>query len=80
MNTIEYHAGRDDVACSSALIENALDVAKQVDYVVLVMGLDPTQEREKYDRLDLVHCCHIEILVLPVRGMLMGSDSDKDSE
>ena len=54
VNNTMYHAGCNDVACSSASIENAVDVAKQADYVVLVMGLDQTQEREKYDRLDLV--------------------------
>ncbi|KAJ9673794.1 hypothetical protein PVL29_023379 [Vitis rotundifolia] len=54
VNNTMYHSGCNDVACPSASIENAVDVAKQADYVVLVMGLDQTQEREKHDRLDLV--------------------------
>lgn len=53
VNNIMYQSGCNDVACSSASIEDAVDVAKQADYVVLVVGLDQTQEREKHDRLDL---------------------------
>ncbi|KAF1889974.1 hypothetical protein Lal_00025304 [Lupinus albus] len=54
-NTI-YHPGCDDgIQCASAEINQAVEVAKKVDYVVLVMGLDQTQERESHDRdqLDL---------------------------
>ncbi|XP_057528248.1 probable beta-D-xylosidase 7 isoform X3 [Amaranthus tricolor] len=51
---IKYHPGCNAVECSSAEVEQAVDIAKEVDYVVLVMGLDQTQEREKMDRVDLV--------------------------
>ncbi|XP_061351141.1 probable beta-D-xylosidase 7 [Gastrolobium bilobum] len=54
-NTI-YHPGcNDGPQCSSAQIDQAVEVAKKVDYVVLVMGLDQSQERESHDRdhLDL---------------------------
>lgn len=49
-----YHPGCDAVACSSPSIEKAVEIAQKADYVVLVMGLDQTQEREAHDRLDLV--------------------------
>ncbi|KAJ9146411.1 hypothetical protein P3X46_028681 [Hevea brasiliensis] len=52
-NTI-YHPGCDTVQCSSASIDKAVDIAKGADHVVLVMGLDQTQEREELDRVDLV--------------------------
>ncbi|XP_031266249.1 probable beta-D-xylosidase 7 [Pistacia vera] len=52
-NTV-YHPGCDTVACSSASIDKAVDIAKGVDHVVLIMGLDQTQEREDHDRLDLL--------------------------
>ncbi|KAJ9167041.1 hypothetical protein P3X46_021723 [Hevea brasiliensis] len=52
-NTI-YHPGCDTVQCSSASIDKAVDIAKGVDHVVLIMGLDQTQEREELDRVDLV--------------------------
>ncbi|WCJ44508.1 Glycosyl hydrolase family protein [Euphorbia peplus] len=52
-NTV-YHSGCDTVRCSSASIDKAVDIAKGVDHVVLMMGLDQTQEREEYDRVDLV--------------------------
>lgn len=36
--------------CTSAEIDKAVKIAKGVDYVVMVMGLDQTQEREDHDR------------------------------
>ncbi|KAK7385285.1 hypothetical protein VNO78_31000 [Psophocarpus tetragonolobus] len=46
-----YHPGCDDgPQCESARIEEAVEVAKKVDYVVMVMGLDQSQERESHDR------------------------------
>ena len=46
-----YHPGCDDgPQCAYAQIEEAVEVAKKVDYVVLVMGLDQSQERESHDR------------------------------
>ncbi|KAL4271604.1 hypothetical protein GQ457_13G010000 [Hibiscus cannabinus] len=52
-NTV-YHPGCDTVSCSTGAIDKALDIAKQADFVVLVMGLDQTQEREELDRVDLL--------------------------
>ncbi|KAK6130704.1 hypothetical protein DH2020_035558 [Rehmannia glutinosa] len=49
----KYHRGCNFVNCTSASVDEAVDVAKRADYVVLVMGLDQTAEREKYDRLEL---------------------------
>ncbi|GAB2273337.1 Probable beta-D-xylosidase 7 [Dionaea muscipula] len=51
---IRYLPGCDNVACNTAWIHDAVNVAREVDYVVLIMGLDQTQEREDYDRDDLV--------------------------
>lgn len=52
-NTTYYQQGCDFVNCTSASIDEAVDIAKQADYVVLVMGLDQTIEREKHDRVEL---------------------------
>ncbi|KAL8514096.1 hypothetical protein ACS0TY_013278 [Phlomoides rotata] len=49
-----FHQGCSSVSCSNADIENAVNTAKQAEYVVLVMGLDSSQEREDHDRVDLV--------------------------
>ncbi|GFS46767.1 glycosyl hydrolase family protein [Actinidia rufa] len=49
-----YHQGCNAVNCSTAEIEQAVEVAKKADYVVLVMGLDQGQEREYQDRDDLL--------------------------
>ncbi|KAI5597766.1 hypothetical protein BDE02_02G087300 [Populus trichocarpa] len=49
-----YHPGCSRVACSSASINQAVKIAKGADQVILVMGLDQTQEKEEQDRVDLV--------------------------
>jgi hypothetical protein len=49
-----YHPACDTVQCSSASVDRAVDVAKGADNVVLMMGLDQTQEREELDRTDLL--------------------------
>lgn len=49
-----YHPGCNAVNCTSVSIQDAVAIAKQVDYVVLIMGLDQTQEKEEKDRDDLV--------------------------
>ncbi|MBA0634613.1 hypothetical protein Godav_025871 [Gossypium davidsonii] len=49
-----FHQGCSAVNCSSAFTDQAMNVATGADRVVLVMGLDQTQEREKLDRVDLV--------------------------
>ncbi|XP_039055314.1 probable beta-D-xylosidase 7 [Hibiscus syriacus] len=50
---IGYHPGCNAVNCSYPLTDQAVKVAKGAEYVVLVMGLDQTQEREELDRVDL---------------------------
>ncbi|MBA0677179.1 hypothetical protein Goari_018598, partial [Gossypium aridum] len=49
-----YHPGCDTVSCSSIAIDEAVDIAKRAHFVVLIMGLDQTQEREAHDRVDLL--------------------------
>ncbi|XP_078158037.1 putative beta-D-xylosidase 7 [Carex rostrata] len=49
-----YLAGCQDVACNSSSIDEAVHLARSVDYVVLFMGLDQSQETEGHDRIDLV--------------------------
>ncbi|KAE8696951.1 putative beta-D-xylosidase 7 [Hibiscus syriacus] len=51
-NTV-YHPCCNMISCSTTAIEKAVDIAKRADYVVLIMGLDQTQEREALDRMDL---------------------------
>ncbi|GER40282.1 beta-xylosidase 1 [Striga asiatica] len=54
LSTVRYHPGCESVNCTSdRLIDEAVSVAKEADYVVMVMGLDQTIEREKLDRLEL---------------------------
>ncbi|XVF64750.1 hypothetical protein PTKIN_Ptkin09bG0192000 [Pterospermum kingtungense] len=50
----KYHQGCSAVNCSSAMTAQAVKLAKGADRVVLVMGLDQTQESEEHDREDLV--------------------------
>ncbi|KAK9134312.1 hypothetical protein Syun_013642 [Stephania yunnanensis] len=49
----QYLKGCDSVACTSTTITEAVYLAKSVDYVVLIMGLDETQEKEGQDRVSL---------------------------
>ncbi|PHT50760.1 putative beta-D-xylosidase 6 [Capsicum baccatum] len=51
---VQYHQGCNAVNCTSAYIDQAVNIARNADYVVLVMGLDQGQEREQFDRDDLV--------------------------
>ncbi|KAI7753159.1 hypothetical protein M8C21_010959 [Ambrosia artemisiifolia] len=63
----QYHQGCvDSVNCTSVEIDEAVGVAKVVDFVILVMGLDQSQEREKHDRLELGLPGKQEDLVLAV--------------
>ncbi|KAG7020204.1 putative beta-D-xylosidase 7, partial [Cucurbita argyrosperma subsp. argyrosperma] len=48
-----YHKGCNWANCTDATVDEAVKIAKSVDYVVLVMGLDQTQEREDFDRTHL---------------------------
>ncbi|KAG2700953.1 hypothetical protein I3760_06G020500 [Carya illinoinensis] len=54
VKNVIHHPGCNAVNCSSAAIEEAVNIAKGVNYVVLIMGLDQTEERESHDRLHLV--------------------------
>lgn len=49
-----YHQGCDYVNCTNVMMSETMKLASNSDYVVLVMGLDQSQEREKYDRVNLV--------------------------
>lgn len=51
-NTV-FHRGCNAANCTQADISDAVNTAKNADYVVLVMGLDQKQEREDHDRDDL---------------------------
>ncbi|EYU33329.1 hypothetical protein MIMGU_mgv1a001598mg [Erythranthe guttata] len=53
-SNVLYHNGCNDMGCTFADIGSAVGTAKKADYVVLVMGLDQSQEREDHDRVDLV--------------------------
>ncbi|GAA0157455.1 glucosidase [Lithospermum erythrorhizon] len=53
VENIQYHQGCNAVTCTSAAIVDAVNVAKHADYVVLVMGLDQSQEKEDFDRENL---------------------------
>ncbi|XP_058096741.1 probable beta-D-xylosidase 7 [Magnolia sinica] len=50
----QYYSGCDTVACASGSIEKAVEAAGMADHVILIMGLDQTQEKEELDRVDLV--------------------------
>lgn len=54
VKSVVYVQGCDSVNCTSVSMGEAINVAKQADYVLLVMGLDQTREREKHDRTDLI--------------------------
>ncbi|XP_015885558.3 probable beta-D-xylosidase 7 isoform X1 [Ziziphus jujuba] len=54
VNDTVYHKGCDSVNCTVAKIDEVVEIAKKVDYVVLVMGLDQSIETEQLDRVDLV--------------------------
>ncbi|KAL1547022.1 putative beta-D-xylosidase 7 [Salvia divinorum] len=51
---VKFEQGCDTVNCSSADVKRAAELATSADHVVLVMGLDQTQETEYVDRKNLV--------------------------
>ncbi|XP_076897907.1 putative beta-D-xylosidase 7 [Bidens hawaiensis] len=53
VNNTHYHIGCDKVNCSTASVNEAVEVATMADYVVMFMGLDQSQEREDFDRVEL---------------------------
>ncbi|CAA3025988.1 probable beta-D-xylosidase 7 [Olea europaea subsp. europaea] len=72
VNHTTYHEGCSFVNCTNAAIDKAVHLAKEADYVVLVMGLDQTQEREKHDRTDLELPGNQEILITSVAQAAKG--------
>ncbi|KAJ0988602.1 hypothetical protein J5N97_006958 [Dioscorea zingiberensis] len=50
----KYVPGCDSVACPSSSTSQAVQLASSVDYVIMFMGLDETQEKEELDRENLV--------------------------
>ncbi|CAA2961890.1 probable beta-D-xylosidase 7 [Olea europaea subsp. europaea] len=62
----KFHPGCNAVDCTSVAIDDAVNTAKGADYVVLVMGLDQTQETEDRDRLYLTLPGQQESLVTAV--------------
>ncbi|XP_059631405.1 probable beta-D-xylosidase 7 [Cornus florida] len=54
VKSTRFHQGCNAVSCTSASISKAVEIAKAADYVVLIMGLDQSEEREDHDREDLV--------------------------
>ncbi|XP_073011200.1 probable beta-D-xylosidase 7 [Typha latifolia] len=49
-----YLPGCDSAACTSSQINEAVQLAGSVDYIIMFMGLDLDHEREELDRVDLV--------------------------
>ncbi|CAA3000773.1 probable beta-D-xylosidase 7 [Olea europaea subsp. europaea] len=62
----QFHPGCHAVNCTSVAIDDAVNTAKGADYVVLVMGLDQSQEMEERDRLYLTLPGQQESLVTAV--------------
>ncbi|KAJ3700511.1 hypothetical protein LUZ61_004216 [Rhynchospora tenuis] len=55
VSDIKYVAGCSNTACNSGIaINQAAQLASSLDYVVLFMGLSLDQEREDFDRSDLL--------------------------
>ncbi|KAG9451582.1 hypothetical protein H6P81_011547 [Aristolochia fimbriata] len=53
VKNIRYVPGCQQVSCSPVGISAPVEAAKSADHVILIMGLDQTQEREELDRVDL---------------------------
>ncbi|CAA0822886.1 Probable beta-D-xylosidase 6 [Striga hermonthica] len=64
VNNVHHATGCQDVSCTSTVhFAQAISVAKQADYVVVVVGLDLSQEREDHDRYSLLLPGHQKELV-----------------
>ncbi|GER30741.1 glycosyl hydrolase family protein [Striga asiatica] len=64
VNNVHHATGCQDVSCNSTIdFEQAISVAKQADYVIVVAGLDLSQEREDHDRYSLLLPGHQKELV-----------------
>uniref|UniRef100_A0A7N0UM96 Fibronectin type III-like domain-containing protein n=1 Tax=Kalanchoe fedtschenkoi TaxID=63787 RepID=A0A7N0UM96_KALFE len=53
VKNVEYQSGCNDVGCKYFDASPALNLAREADYVVLVVGLDQSQEAESRDRNSL---------------------------
>ncbi|KAL8514092.1 hypothetical protein ACS0TY_013274 [Phlomoides rotata] len=62
----KFHIGSEFINCTSPAINEAVELARSVDHVVLVMGLSQERESEELDREDLVLPGEQEILVMRV--------------
>ncbi|KAL8472757.1 hypothetical protein ACS0TY_029833 [Phlomoides rotata] len=70
VNNIYHAAGCQDVSCnSSTYFSEALSAAKQADYVIVVAGLDLSQETEDHDRYSLLLPGHQMELVSSVAAV-----------
>lgn len=70
VNNIYYAAGCQDVACNStAYFSKAVSAAKKVEYVIVVAGLDLSQETEDRDRYSLLLPGHQMELVTSVAAV-----------
>ncbi|WOL19415.1 putative beta-D-xylosidase 7 [Canna indica] len=54
VSNTRHVAGCATTACASTSINEAVKLARSVDYVIIFMGLDQDLEREDLDRVDLV--------------------------
>ncbi|XP_051124642.1 probable beta-D-xylosidase 7 [Andrographis paniculata] len=53
VKNINFHPGCDSVDCASVAADEAVELARNADYVILVMGLNQDRESEELDREDL---------------------------
>ncbi|GJR58985.1 probable beta-D-xylosidase 6 [Tanacetum coccineum] len=62
-----YSYGCLDVACTSkARFFEAVSISKEADFVIVVAGLDLTQENEEHDRLSLLLPCYQKDLITSI--------------
>nr|CAJ65923.1 xylan 1,4-beta-xylosidase [Populus tremula x Populus alba] len=54
VSSASYEKGCNNVSCTSAAKKKPVEMAQTEDQVILVMGLDQSQEKERLDRMDLV--------------------------
>ncbi|OMO86875.1 hypothetical protein COLO4_20868 [Corchorus olitorius] len=67
-----YVAGCSNVACASAQVDDAKKAAASADATVLVMGIDQSQERESFDRVDLLLPGQQPLLITEVAKVAKG--------
>ncbi|GER47169.1 beta-xylosidase 3 [Striga asiatica] len=67
-----YHPGCADVACGSAQVDAAKNIAAGADAVVLVMGSDQSIERESLDRVSITLPGQQQLLITQVANVSKG--------